>query len=139
MTRTGSCLCGAVTYKIKPNVAKTGACHCDMCRKWSGGVFLAVEVPPDGLEVQGEVKSYRSSDWAERCFCPQCGSSLWYRLLAPGPMHGTCHLGFGTLNDTENFEMQGEIYVDQKPDAYAFAGEHPRMTKDEFLASIGMG
>lgn len=138
MSRTGKCLCGSVTYEVTSPVTKTGACHCEMCRKWSGGMYLAVEVPPGGLKVQGEVQSYRSSDWAERCFCGKCGSSLWYRLLIPGPQHGTHHLAFGTLDDTADVAFEGEIYVDQKPDAYALAGEHPRLTKAEFMASIGM-
>lgn len=136
MSRHGSCLCGAVTYTIKSEVHKTGACHCEMCRRWSGGVYLAVEVAADALEVTGSPKTYKSSDWAERVFCDKCGTSLWYRLTAPGPMHGTYHLGFGTLEDTSGVEFEGEIFVDKKPDAYSFAGDHSRMTEAEFMAMV---
>ena len=134
--REGGCLCGAVTYKITHEVTQTGACHCDMCRAWSGGVFLAVEVPDGGLEVSGKPKVYKSSDWAERVFCGECGSSLWYRLTMPGPQHGTCHVGFGTLKDTNDMGFEGEIFVDRKPDSYSFAGNHKRMTEAEFMAMV---
>lgn len=134
--RQGGCLCGAVTYTITAEVNKTGACHCGMCRKWSGGVYLAVEVPPGGMEVTGSPTAYKSSAWAERVFCSKCGSSLWYRLTAPGPQQGTCHVGFGTLNDTQDMDFEGEIFIDRKPAAYSFAGDHPRMTEAEFMAMV---
>ena len=33
----------------------------------------------------------------------------------------------------------GEIYIDEKPGGYDFAGEHPRLTGEEFMQSIGLG
>jgi hypothetical protein len=30
----------------------------------------------------------------------------------------------------------GEIFVDNKPAGYAFAGDHPRLTEAEFLAQF---
>lgn len=134
--RKGGCLCGAVTYRITQDVTQTGACHCKMCRAWSGGVFLAVEVAEGGLEVTGTTKAYKSSDWAERVFCGACGSSLWYRLTMPGPHHGTCHVGFGTLNDSDDMDFEGEIFIDRKPETYSFAGDHKRMTEAEFMAMV---
>ncbi len=139
MPRTGSCLCGAVKYEISADVSQTGACHCGMCRKWSGGVYLGVEVPDGGLQITGkdQLKTYASSPWAERVFCGTCGSSLWYRVTAPGSHQGTYHLGFGTLDDTDGMEMTGEIFIDKKPDAYSFAGDARRMTEAEFMALFG--
>ncbi|QJF49883.1 GFA family protein [Roseobacter ponti] len=139
MPRTGSCLCGAVTYEISADVSQTGACHCGMCRKWSGGVYLGVEVPDGGLQITGEdhLKTYASSPWAERVFCGTCGSSMWYRMTATGSHQGTYHLGFGTLDDTDGMEMMGEIFIDKKPEAYSFAGDAQRMTEAEFMALFG--
>ncbi len=137
MSRTGSCLCRAVTYSIASEVKETGACHCKMCRRWSGGVFLGVEVQPDQIAFEGDVQSYRSSAWAERVFCPKCGTSLWYRIVAPGPHNGVYHVGFGTLDDQKEVEMTGEIFIDIKPDAYSFAGERKTMTEAEVMAMFG--
>lgn len=66
-------------------------------------------------------------------FCTRCGSSLFYRLKEPD-----AHLVWlGSFDDQGSFALRGEIYVDVKPTAYAFKGEHPRLTGAEFLASIG--
>ena len=83
------------------------------------------------------IGTYTSSEWAERCFCKTCGSSLFYRLTMEGPMQGTHHFALGTLDDANGIAFEGEIFIDRKPDVYDFAGDHMRMTEAEFLASIG--
>lgn len=40
MSRNGSCLCGTVSYELDARPERAGACHCGMCRKFSGGVYL---------------------------------------------------------------------------------------------------
>ena len=137
MSRTGSCVCGAVSFNITTPITETGACHCGMCRKWTGGVFLSVAVPPGGLEITGEehLKVFASSPWAERASCNTCGSSLYYRVTAEGPYAGTSHVGFGTLDDVSGIPFTGEMYIDIKPEAYAFAGDgRHEMTEAEVIA-----
>ncbi len=136
MSKTGSCICGAVRYEIQGDVTKTGACHCGMCRKWSGGVYLGIEVPADALKIEGadNISTYGSSEWAERAFCKTCGSSLYYRVTAPGPYQGTYHLGLGGLDNPDGVELTEEIFIDRKPDGYAFAGERKTMTEAEVMA-----
>ena len=139
MSRNGSCLCGTVSYELDARPERAGACHCGMCRKFSGGVYLAFEVPAGGVTFRGEemIGTYTSSEWAERCFCKTCGSSLFYRLTMEGPMQGTHHFALGTLDDANGIAFEGEIFIDRKPDVYDFAGDHMRMTEAEFMASIG--
>ncbi|MEP1536128.1 MAG: GFA family protein [Paracoccaceae bacterium] len=136
MAQQGSCMCGAVKFRIEDDIKETGACHCGMCRKWSGGVFLGVEVPKDKLSIEGEasLKTYASSAWAERVFCGTCGSSMWYRVTAPGPHQGVYHIGFGTLDDSADMKMTGEIFIDLKPEAYSFADKTHKMTEAEVMA-----
>lgn len=138
MPHTGSCLCGAAKFTITTPITETYACHCGMCRKWSGGITMAVEVPKDGLSVaDGDtVKAYASSDWAERVFCTSCGSGLYYRLTAPGPQQGTHYVNLGVLDDPRGIPLTGELFIDEKPDGYALAGDHHRMTSAEFFAMI---
>lgn len=45
-------------------------------------------------------------------------------------------LSVGALDDSAPFTLAGEIYIDEKPDFYDLAGDHPRMTGAEFLASL---
>ena len=39
MTKTGSCLCGDVTYEIDGDLIATAVCHCEHCQRQSGGAF----------------------------------------------------------------------------------------------------
>ncbi|MDJ0786137.1 MAG: GFA family protein [Myxococcota bacterium] len=133
-SRNGRCLCGAVELtasQIEPHIH---ACHCSMCRRWSGGPALAVTV--GSLEIRGEenVSVYDSSPWAERAFCKLCGTNLFYRIKETG----MTVLWSGTLDSADGLELAGEIYVDEKPGFYDLAGDHPRQTGEEFLKSVGL-
>lgn len=136
MTRTGSCLCGAVRFEIATPPETVGACHCTMCRKWSGGIFLGLEVGADAVTFNGtaEPRTYASSDWAERGFCATCGSSLFYRITAPGPHQGQYAFGLGTLDDADGIPLTSEIFIEEKPDGYSFAGDTTKMTGAEVFA-----
>ena len=129
-------MCGAVRFEITSDLRESGACHCGMCRKFSGGVYLAVKVPAGGLEFTSDdaLGVFISSEWAERGFCKTCGSSLFYRLTVPGPMQGEMHVGLGTLDDANGLPLTGEIFIDLKPDGYAFAGDTEKMTQAQVLA-----
>lgn len=134
MSGKGKCLCGAVTFtaeKVEPHVH---ACHCSICRKWSGGPMLAATVESVKFAGADHIKSYRSSDWAERGFCTECGTNLFYRLVEPN-VYIMCT---GAFENSEQFSLGGEIYIDEKPKGYNFAGDHERLTGAEFMKSIGM-
>jgi hypothetical protein len=88
----------------------------------------------DNVSFNGEqhIKRYVSSPWAERGFCGECGSSLFYCLKESD----TYIIATGAFDDVEQFDMAGEIYIDEKPGGYNFAGDHPRLTGAEFMASM---
>ncbi len=136
MARTGGCNCGKVRYEITSQITETGACHCGMCRKFSGGVYLAVEVPAGAFTITDDtgLALFKSSDWAERGFCAHCGSSLFYRLTVPGPKQGECHVALGTLDDAEGIPLTGEIFIDRKPGGYSFAEQTHKMTEADMMA-----
>ena len=137
---TGGCLCGRVRYRLADQPKGYGACHCTMCRKFSGGIELGLEVPPGGVVWEGEehIRTFPSSEWAERGFCANCGSSLFWRLTAEGPMRGLMSLSAGTLDSLDGLELTHEVYVDHKPAGHAFAGERKRMTEAEVLEMAGV-
>ena len=138
MPHTGSCLCGAAKFTFTTPITETYACHCGMCRKWFGGIALSVEAAPDGLTLDAgdTIKIYASSEWGERAFCTECGSGLYFRLVAPGPNYGTYYVNLGALDDPAGIPLTGEIFIDDKPDGYALVGDHQRMTGAEFFAMI---
>ncbi len=132
MSATGKCLCGAVKFAAESVDAHVHACHCSMCRGWTGGPMLAATVQNITFEGEAHIKRFASSEWAERGFCTECGTSLFYHLKEPGMYM----MATGTFDNSEQFGLAGEIYVDEKPSGYNFAGDHPRLTGEEFLASI---
>lgn len=134
--RTGGCLCRAVRYRIEADVDHIDACHCGMCRKVSGGVAFGLHVPPGGIvwEKDAALRTFASSDWAERGFCSLCGSSLFWRMTSDEtPMFS---LAAGTLDDLAGLTLTTEIYVDRKPDGYAFAGDTKKMTEADVIAAF---
>lgn len=134
MQRTGKCLCGAVRYTAELSASELAACHCGMCRRWTGGPFLSVGSSDVRWEGEDYITTYRSSSWAERGFCSVCGSTLFYRVTAAGSHQGREHVAFGTLDDQLGFDMILEFFIDQKPEGYAFAGDRKRLTEEEVLA-----
>jgi hypothetical protein len=137
--KTGGCLCGAVRFELKDEPKTYGACHCSMCRKFSGGIELGLEVAPGGIIWSGEenIATYESSEWAERGFCKICGSSLFWRLTAPGPMQGLLSLSAGALDSFEGLTFASEVYIDNKPNSHAFAGDdRKQMTEADVMAMV---
>ena len=136
MSMSGKCVCGAVRYTIDADKKEVGACHCGMCRAWSGGVFIGLQAKADEATLVGgeHLTIYKSSEWAERGFCSKCGSSMFYQVTAPGAHEGDFHFGAGTLEDYGDAVLTGEIFIDRKPAAYAFAGDTHKMTEAEVMA-----
>lgn len=118
--RTGTCLCGAVEIKLDVDATKIGACHCTMCRRFSGGsAFMALH-GDDKLEATGQehIGRFKSSDWAERAFCTKCGTPLFYHLTVGSMEH---FYSAGLFQESEqDFSVALEIFVDQKPSFYDF-------------------
>ena len=120
MNLTGRCLCGAVTFEALEVKTEFHVCHCSMCRRWNGSPAMASEVGSVVFDGQEHIERYPSSDWAERGFCKRCGTHLFY-LLKPNQYIMSVG-GF----DKQPFQITGEIYCDDKPSGYHFAGDHPR-------------
>jgi len=92
---------------------------------------IAKRARVDGADC---LRIYDSSEWAQRVFCANCGSNLYYRFKQSADWY----LWAGLFDDQSPFTIAQEIYIDRKPPGYAFAGDHPRLTEDEFLRSIGL-
>ncbi len=124
----GHCLCNAVSF-TSPATKEIGACHCGFCRRWSGGPMLAVHCGPN-VEFNGEenIKVYASSDWAERAFCKQCGTHIYYKLLATGE-----YFVPAGIFESNDFELTTQIYIDKKPDYYSFANQTPTLTEQQVI------
>ena len=127
----GRCLCGAVTIDVDGgHVAAVGACHCYICQQWSGALYATFDAKADAVTVTGEVGRYRSSEHAERTFCPTCGAHLWYRNVTREA--ADYELMAGLFREAAGFPLVSEIYVDQAPDYVSLAGDHSRKTAADY-------
>lgn len=126
----GQCMCGAVTVRATADKPNLRACHCDMCRRWTSSMYMSLPTDPASIKVEGPVKTYRSSEWAERAFCETCGSALWYMALEDQ----TRQLAAGLFDDAAGNKMKLEFFSDNCPQGYALAGDHRKMSTAETIA-----
>ena len=136
--KTGQCMCGAVKFTLRDVKTEFGGCHCKMCQRWTGSAMLTVIAPEDKITIEGaeNVKTFKSSDWAERSWCDKCGSGLWYRVTSPGPYSGFYHLPVGLLDDPSGMTLVSEIFVDVKSPAFSYAQDTKKMTGAEVMAQF---
>ena len=132
-TLTGGCLCGAVRFAATPHTHDFAVCHCSMCRRWGAGPYFAVTcVGGFKIDDASSLGIYRSSAWAERGFCKQCGTSLFYRLT--GKDH--YEVSAESFDDRADFAFTTQIFMDEKPAYYDFANATKNMTSAEVFAQF---
>jgi hypothetical protein len=133
---TGHCLCGAVTITVAgEHDPRVGACHCRMCQRWSGGLFLCFNAKASAVTVTGEVARYRSSAFAERAFCPRCGSHLWFNNVDEGTSEPEDYeLMPGLFDAARGWPLRSEIYTDRAMASVQLSGDHRRKTRAEYEA-----
>ncbi|MBP1047476.1 GFA family protein [Enterococcus sp. BWM-S5] len=127
MEHHGSCLCGEVRFTIKEAEPTVSACHCGMCRKWTSGPLLSIDAGSGKNVLFGGVEQigrYRSSEWAERGFCKNCGSSLFYHGLEDD----SYYIPIDLLDTVDQAQLTLEIMYDNKPEYYSFSNQTEKMT-----------
>lgn len=129
MRMTGGCLCGAVRFEAGRVPEAIGVCHCAQCRRWASGPYFAARAEEVSFTGEESLGHYRSSDWAERGFCTTCGSSLFYHMLDEAHYM----MAVGAFDDPSRFRLAQEVFIDEKPAFYAFAGESETSTGDDFF------
>lgn len=110
----GSCLCGTITYTITGDLRPVVACHCIQCRKASGHYVAATQALARDMDISGEPSWYKSSDLAERGFCPTCGSNLFWRR------HDSEYVSIfaGGLDGPTGLKMVSQLYCESAGDYY---------------------
>lgn len=130
----GQCLCGSVKVTANAMSHNVGACNCTMCRKWTGGPLMAVDCGSDVVfDGEENVKTYDSSAWAERGFCSNCGSHLFYKLKA----NNQYIIPVGLFDNAENMIFDHQVFIDEKPDYYDFSNETYNMTGKDVFEKFG--
>ena len=126
--RRGSCLCGAVAYEIAGELQPGIVCHCRECRRQSGHVAAAAAAERDTVVMTRDdgLKWYRASDFAQRGFCGNCGSTLfWRRDESP-----LVHVLLGSLDTPAGTTLATHFWVSEKGDYYEIADDLPQLKED---------
>lgn len=112
----GSCLCGAVRYRVAGALDPVVACHCTQCRRQTGHFLASTNVAVANLAIEGEdsVRWFRSSEVAERGFCGTCGSVLFWRR----PESDRIAIAMGGFEAPTGVVIAEQIYVADKGDYY---------------------
>ncbi|WP_139247727.1 GFA family protein [Hyphomicrobium sp. CS1GBMeth3] len=129
---TGHCLCGAVSYATKTTTHEVHACHCGMCRRWTGGplMYFDCEGMPS-ITGQEFIGVYRSSDVGERGFCTRCGTVLFWKVAGEERYTFTA----GSVDDVSGFTFTRQIFIEDKPPYYDFANETEKVRGSVAMAS----
>lgn len=124
MSHAGSCLCGAVTFKVEAELAAPDGCHCIACRKTSGHFFVSADVPRSSLTVRGEenITWFQSSAKARRGFCSTCGSSLFWDPID----RDWTGIAMGAFDGPTGIHLHLHVYTAEKGDYYDIADGVPQ-------------
>ncbi len=129
--KQGNCLCNNIQISVNEMDTKVGACHCGSCRKW-GGPLLAIDCGTDvSFTNEQNISVYDSSDWAQRGFCKKCGSHLFYQLK-----QSKQYIMPVGLFEGDEFVLDHQIFIDEKPSFYCFANKTKNMTGAEVFAEF---
>ena len=111
--RTGSCLCGEVSYSFnESSVISAHHCHCKDCQKSTGsGKATIVMIPENALQMKGEIKIYTvtgtDGSHVTRGFCESCGSPL---ISYIEEMQGIRLIKAGSLDDSSWLKIDSNFW-----------------------------
>ncbi|MGF1561587.1 MAG: GFA family protein [Geminicoccaceae bacterium] len=128
-TLTGRCACGAVAFALRPPLRPVIFCHCGQCRRHGTHFAAFSSVPADALSWQDTrgLRWYRSSSFAERGFCAECGCALFYRQLDSSDIS----VSAGCLEPQDVLRAQSHIFLVDKPAWYAVDDGLPGFEVDD--------
>lgn len=107
----GRCLCHAIRFRIELPTLWCAHCHCNQCRRSHGAAFVTwVGVAEERFSITAGRKAvawHDSSTEAQRGFCRECGSSMFFRSTHwPAEVHVT--------------RASLVAPIDREPEAHAF-------------------
>ena len=119
---TGSCLCGAVRWRIDGPFTGMTHCHCSMCRKAHGAPFATyAAVDPESvtfLAGSDQTGVFESSPGAVRSFCSRCGSVV--------PVDGDPEVPVGGLDGDPGARPEAHIFASFQAPWHIIADGLPR-------------
>jgi hypothetical protein len=115
---TARCACGAVKFEFDTDPTFIANCHCNDCKKASGGEMATFFAVPeeDFTLISGNPKSFHyianSGNGLDRNFCPECGARIFTSNLEGFP--NTVFVQLGSLDRPELIEPRMEIFTKRR-------------------------
>src|SRR4051812_4031528 len=86
-TREATCSCGQLRVETEGEPIRISMCHCLACQRRTGSAFgWQAWWPREQVRISGEAREYTriadSGDPRTYSFCPECGSTVHYRMAA---------------------------------------------------------
>ncbi|MBV8878198.1 MAG: GFA family protein [Gammaproteobacteria bacterium] len=128
--RTGGCLCGAVRYEVTGALRAIVMCHCTQCRRITGHQMAATAARHRDFRLlsQDALRWYCSSPEAQRGFCAQCGSTLFWQ----GAGRDYISIAAGTLDDSSGLKIACHIFTADKGGYYEISDAAPQLRDGSF-------
>ena len=131
---TGGCQCGDIRYALSAEPFNPHVCHCRMCQKASGGLFMPfASVNLESFAwTRGSPGIFKSSAVAERGFCRSCGTPLSYRNIE----NAWISLTTGSFDEPERLPPAVQLGVESRMSWFARLDGLPGIaTEDQFGAA----
>ena len=125
-TRTAACRCGQLRARVVGDPVRVSVCHCLDCQKRTGSAFSAQARWPEArVELDGLSKTWtHRADSGNRIihhFCPDCGSTVHYRI--EGKFDGLVAIPLGAFDDPYFLKPAFSVWEERKHDWVAILGE----------------
>ena len=108
----GSCLCGGVQFELSEPPEALRYCHCESCKKLSGGIgTVNGRVPSTAIRiVEGEdlLQTFEPPGGSAKTFCLACGSNLFG---GGWPDSETCSIRATAIDDPIDARPSAHIFV----------------------------
>ncbi|MGB5265038.1 MAG: GFA family protein [Polyangiales bacterium] len=121
----GSCVCGAVAFRIEGPFRGFQYCHCSRCRKKTGSSHVANIFVPVGQFrwERGDDKVRRfelpTAKYWSTAFCTDCGSAMPW-LTRNGKV---MVVGAGALDGDPGIRPTFSVYYDSRPPWYVHVSD----------------
>jgi hypothetical protein len=108
----GSCLCGGVQFELSVNPDTLRYCHCESCKKLSGGAATVNGRAPSTavriLEGEDLLQTFEPPGGSAKTFCLACGSNLFG---GGWPESETCSIRATAIDDAFDARPSAHIFV----------------------------
>jgi len=113
---SAKCACGAVTANLTGPFRDAIACHCETCRRQSGHFVAATQI--DSVRFQlltfDRLKWWSASESAQRGFCADCGSLMFWRETGSQQVS----IFMGCIDAPTGIKLGSHICLEEKGDYY---------------------